>query len=71
VTKPAPNWRRVVRELEWLVRREPVAERLMGVEPVPVEMAALTLPLRAGVDLAEATEVAAADLTAACPHRLQ
>jgi hypothetical protein len=70
---------RVVRELVWLVRREPVAERLIGVEPVPVvpDEDEIGPDDRKGPDgldwRAEAPTAAfaASDLTAACPHTSQ
>jgi hypothetical protein len=73
---------RVVRELVWLVRREPAAERLIGVEPVPV----VPEPVIAEADeiAPEALEdnaedpdddpvaaFAAPDFTAAWPHTSQ
>ena len=36
---PAPSCFRVVREEEWLLRREPFDDRLTGDDPVPVVMA--------------------------------
>lgn len=36
VISPAPSCLRVVREDEWLVRRDPLPARLTGDEPVPV-----------------------------------
>ena len=40
VTRPAPSCLRVVREVEWLVRRVPADARAIGVDPVPVVIAA-------------------------------
>jgi len=83
VISPAPNCLRVVRELVWLVRREPVAERLIGVEPVPVvpdpvmPEADETGPEALDERAADATTAdepaarAATDFTAACPHTSQ
>ncbi len=75
---PAPSCLRVVREEPREVRREPVAERLTGDEPVIAEEAtgALRAELAAlaeGGILAEPAErdEAAALLTSASPQRLQ
>jgi hypothetical protein len=39
VISPAPSCLRDVRELEWLVRFEPAAPRVIGEDPVPVVIA--------------------------------
>jgi hypothetical protein len=61
---------RLVRDEEWLVRREPVDERLTGDDPVPVVMA------EEKEDVARVAAVAVAVLVTAAfgsawPHRLQ
>ncbi len=81
---PAPSCLRVVREEPREVRREPVAERLTGEEPVIAEEAtgALLAELGALTELGTLAELgaladpaerekAAALLTSASPQRLQ
>jgi len=72
VMSPAPSCLRVVREDPREVRREPVAERLTGDEPVIAEEATGALRAELGI-LAEPAErdEAAALLTSASPQRLQ
>jgi hypothetical protein len=65
VTRPAPSCFRVVREEEWLVRREPCDEWLTGDDPVPVVMAL------EDVEPAYAGTAAAAAFASAWPHTLQ
>ena len=49
VIRPAPSCLRLVRDEEWLVRREPFPARLIGDEPVPV-VTWLGLPVDARAD---------------------
>jgi len=67
VTSPAPSCFRVVREEEWLVRREPLVERLIGDDPVPVVIGAEDVELAR----AETPELAVAALASAWPQTLQ
>jgi len=75
VMSPAPSALRLVREDEWLVRREPLDERLTGDDPVPVVTAAEDVELaRAEVPAGAALVELAAILPAfasAWPQTLQ
>jgi hypothetical protein len=68
VTSPAPSCFRVVREEEWLVLREPLDERLIGDDPVPV-VGDVEEVVRCEAPAAAALAVAA--LASAWPQTLQ